>query len=370
MKVRMFHWACVCAMLGLVGAISSAQAAEGDNWVQKVNLSGDFRYRHEYIDQKDVINTNQRHRLRARTKMDVRVSDDLKYVMQLSTGTFETTSTNQTLDGNYDKKFVDFDMMYIDWSAASSSHVLAGKVKNTLYTPGGSELLWDADVTFEGVTWNWEPASKGMPYFVNVGGYWFDERNGEGAGNAQHSDTLQVSAQVGTELSAQGHKIVAGLGYHTFSAMKNHTATTANGNSTTGGGNYLYGFDILELFASVDTDVANQPAQIYFNYASNSAASNNGSAYLLGINFKKLKTKGDWTIGYNYRNVEADSVVGALTESDFAAGETNSRGHKIQAQYQLASAVVGGFTYHKCQRNVSTVSTDYDRMQLDLNFKF
>ena len=379
MKIPIFKKASIAlsVVLGLHITVT-ASAADSTNWYDRVNLGGDFRLRHEYIDQGQVDSNNQRQRIRARVKMDGKVNDDVKLVFQFATGTFETVSTNQTLDESYTNKHFDLDMAYVDWAATPNTKILAGKVKNTFFVPGGSELLWDADVTPEGLTVNWagEP-NDGHSLFVNLGQYWFEERDAEGA--APHADTLQYSAQLGMNCEMSGNKLVAGLGYHAFSAIKNHAVPTvggAKGNTVTGG-LYDNGFNLAEIFATYDFEVSSRAMQIYANYISNSDPSDENKAYLVGFTLMKLKEKGDWTLGYSYRNVERDAVIGALNDGDFANGETDSRGHRIQMQYQLASSVVGAATYLKGERNVSGYTgvtvpegADYTRAQIDFMFKF
>ena len=59
-----------------------------------------------------------------------------------------------------------------------------------------------------------------------------------------------------------------------------------------------------------------------------------------------LKTK-FWQISlnYSYRDLHRNAVVGAFTDSDFAAGTTASRGSKFQATYDIAKNFTFSTTY-------------------------
>ena len=66
---------------------------------------------------------------------------------------------------------------------------------------------------------------------------------------------------------------------------------------------------------------------------------------------------------------EADALIGAFTDSDFTGGGTNGQGHKASLAYQLGKDWQFGATYF-CNQTPLSCSTDYHRVQLDLNFKF
>ena len=51
---------------------------------------------------------------------------------------------------------------------------------------------------------------------------------------------------------------------------------------------------------------------------------------MAGATLGKAKDKGSWQFDYNYRDLEADAVVGAFSDSDFAGGGTGAEGHKLQ----------------------------------------
>jgi hypothetical protein len=82
------------------------------------------------------------------------------------------------------------------------------------------------------------------------------------------------------------------------------------------------------------------------------------------------KNKGDWQFGYNYRDVEADSLVGIFTEATFGGGGTDVKGHKLSAGFQLAKNVSLGTSYMAAQRTRNNVTTDHDVVFFDVSLKF
>lgn len=100
-----------------------------------------------------------RHRIRERLRLglDVQVADGLVAGVRLSTGNIKNpVSTNQTL-GNYgdrydfrvDRAFLKYDLM--DENRFNWLSLAGGRIVNPWLT-NGSELVWDEDLSFEGVS--------------------------------------------------------------------------------------------------------------------------------------------------------------------------------------------------------------------------
>ncbi|HAR68016.1 MAG TPA: hypothetical protein DCR55_17705, partial [Lentisphaeria bacterium] len=75
-----------------------------------------------------------------------------------------------------------------------------------------------------------------------------------------------------------------------------------------------------------------------------------------------------------YRHIEADSVIGSLTDSDFgsgvgASGNTNVEGHTVYIGYKLLNSVELGLNSMFYDR-IEGPSRDAKYYQLDLKYKF
>ena len=130
---------------------------KGAEWASRVTLTADLRYRYEFISDETLnaarIQTADRNRDRVRARFNAvgRPTDNI----QLGLG-FATTeggdprSSNQTLTGAFNRKSLDLDLAYFDWTFASWGHLIGGKMRQPFIKPGQS-LFWDGDVNPEGL---------------------------------------------------------------------------------------------------------------------------------------------------------------------------------------------------------------------------
>ena len=79
---------------------------------------------------------------------------------------------------------------------------------------------------------------------------------------------------------------------------------------------------------------------------------------------------GSWAIGYKYRRVEPDALVGLLTSSDLFSGRTGGQGHKLFAWFKLTDATRLDLTYYLNNPTQSAPDDDYRRLPVDFKFKF
>ncbi|MFH1717802.1 MAG: putative porin, partial [Planctomycetota bacterium] len=94
------------------------------------------------------------------------------------------------------------------------------------------------------------------------------------------------------------------------------------------------------------------------------------TGWLIGGKLNKAVEPGSWEFSYDYRELDADAVVGGFTESDFIDGATNVRGHKFGFKYQLAKNVQSSFNYYHLENTSSARDLDYRKVLADLILKF
>ena len=86
--------------------------------------------------------------------------------MRLSTGSPSPNSANETLSNGFSSKQVEFDIISLTYKLVGYGvEIHGGKMKNPFYRPGNSQLIWDNDVTPEGVNIH---ADYGK-FFFNLG---------------------------------------------------------------------------------------------------------------------------------------------------------------------------------------------------------
>ena len=214
------------------------------DWASKMKWKGDFRYRHEMIDE-ETRDTRTRQRIRARIGVEAKVADNLKAVVQIATGDLtDPRSTNTTLGGGNLRKTIGLDLGYVDWTVADGMVVSLGKMKYPFERFGGS-LLYDSDVNPEGGAIRY---SHGSGLFASGWGFWINEFSSQ-------ADPMVYGAQLGWE---SGFGLTLAGTYQNFSALQNSTAGLVDfgGNSTYGAAGtdcngvgsvpcYLYDYELV-----------------------------------------------------------------------------------------------------------------------------
>ena len=126
--------------------------------------------------------------------------------------------------------------------------------------------------------------------------------------------------------------------------------------STTVGGKTFYtmDYDVFEGFGEYGFKIGELPTTVYGSYVKNTSANTSeDTGWLIGATFNKAKDPGSWELGYNYRDVEKDAVLGVLTDSDFIGGGTDGKGHMFSGKYQLTKNIQAVLTYFLTKKGAS-----------------
>lgn len=313
----------------------SSETESKSDWTDKIKIKGDLRYRYEYKAM-DGDTTTDRHRIRARVGAYGKVADNVKAGVRIASGDSEDpTSTNQTLDGDFEKKDLWLDLAYISIACEKIEGLNAtfGKMKQPWVSV--SDLIFDTDVNPEGISSSYEFGTDEVTLISTVAYHMLEDK---GTG---HDDNL-TSGQIAVKGSvAEGIKLTAGVGAFYYSELD---------------------YEIIDGFIQSDIKTDLLPIKVYGEYLNNTASGvSEDTAWLVGIGTKCPIT--GIKIDYNYRDLETDSVNGALDDSDFGGA---GKGHKIKATYSLFANTTLGATYFRTERG----NSDYDVLQLDLAVKF
>ena len=381
----------------LVAAPVMAADVKPIPWTDNIKLKGDVRVREEYINQGDDSTgkngfSRNRMRLRGRLEADAKINSEVKAVLGLTTDeNSDPVSGNQTLGAEFNKKSIYLDLAYVDWKPSLISetgvgdvNLLGGKMKNPFLTV--SELIWDSDVTPEGLAMNYvTPKDDNLEALANGGALWYMERKTD-------AETMIYAGQVGLKIkNPEGFYALVGGSMYYFSEVEgynafDYAATDAKngsfyGNSKKNKGtkesvNYVYAnnYHEVEGLAAVGMPcpITKLPWKLYGDYVQNTSADDNKSGFQAGLQLSELKNKGDIMVGYAYRKLEADATLGALTDSDWWGGGTDGKGHQVKAGYQmLKNWSLNGTYFFKNEMKISSSSPiDYDRVQIDVVAKF
>jgi hypothetical protein len=344
----------------LLSALSACAAVAGD-WTETVVLNGDLRYRHEMID-KDGSELRNRQRIRARLNLGARLDERFSLGFGLVSGSDDPVSTNQTLDDAFATKPVMLDRAFFTWKHASGLKIVGGKMGTPFHRPGKTELIWDSDLSPEGLAASATAGDGATKFFVNAAGLWIDERS-----SAENASL--TGAQVGLTHKLDGAWFTLGGSYFGYDKL---TGALYDGDffgNSNDGSTFATGFKLLELFAEAGFKAGDTPVAVYVDFVTNSEADADEQGYLFGATLGKAKQVGSWQLGWNYRELQKDAVVGAFTNSDITGGGTDLKGHQLGFGYQVAPQAQFALTYFLSKVGVEN-GVDYGRLQADMNFKF
>jgi len=346
-------------------AAEIAEQSTASSWTDTIRWKGDFRYRFENFDVEGK-DDRDRNRVRARAALIANVTPDLEVGLGLASGGDDPVSTNQTLGGGGSSKGLNLDLAYFAYSGFENTRVLGGKFSNYTHKAGKNGLLWDGDWRPEGAGIAWDNGT----FFANGLGTWVES-------DSNKEQLFAYLTQAGVKLPlGDAMKLTAGVGYHNIDVKGNGSYYGDDddffGNSFDPMTNtYRYDYEELELFADLGFSLFDRPAAIFANYVQNQAADDDDKGYALGFNYGSAKSKGQWQFGYVYQKLEADAVLGLLTDSDFGGGGTDSKGHILKGSYALAKNVNANATYFINDVGLSSGDPiDYRRLQLDLSIKY
>jgi hypothetical protein len=142
-------------------------------WAAKMQWSGDFRYRYDFVDDDYRSSDRHRNRIRARLGVKAEVNDEWDVSIRVASGTADPVSTNQTLDEAFSSKPVWLDRAFVDFHPGSIDgfHALAGKFGVPFYKVGNNQLIWDGDLNMEGAALQYDlPLDKRTGIHFTGGG--------------------------------------------------------------------------------------------------------------------------------------------------------------------------------------------------------
>jgi hypothetical protein len=362
----------LCAWIILAGMTGAQE--EKQSWTDTVKIKGDVRFRHETIDDASKSDTRTRQRVRARVGVYADVNEQVKAGIAAASGSDDPVSSNQSLDGAFTSKGLQLDKAYVEWTPVEKLTLVGGKMSKPFICV--SDLVWDGDLNPEGLSAAYALSAGMAKLMAHAGYFWIDEVSG-----SDDDDRMLYTGQLAVELEAGAVKLLAGASIYSYDNMKGYGLLyddSAFGNSTDtvvddeGVETDVFAneYEEVEGFLKASGKAGDVPLSVYGQYVVNNEADDHDTGYLVGLSVGKAKKPGQVEVGYNYRDLEKDAVVGAFSDSDFAGGGTNGKGHKFSAKVAIARNWSFGATYFVNSKKPDTDDIDYDRLQLDLACKF
>lgn len=417
-------------------------------WLRKIKISGDFRLRlqqdtfgsdnaalsvidYQVVNEKGsrtkaadkaFINTTEdrmRLRDRLRLQVDAKINDAVDFHTRIATGNaLDPVSTNQTL-GNYgEKQSIALDQAYAVGNFFDEQlHLKLGRMPNPFVV---GDLVWDADLGFEGATSSWtmyslKSSGAGVIASFMAGAFPIQEVELSQQDKWLYSMEASLNWQ-----QANQNKLRAAIGYFAFdniageknsldskltdySAPKNmqrgNTVFNIRTSSAPSSADELFALaaDYNDLTLTLIYDIptsAGEHLVLTADYVTNlgydedTVATNlNTTNYAKQVDGYKLDIlwgtpkpakRGQWNIGVAYRHLERDAVLDAFTDSDFLLGGTDNKGYVLSGEYSvldntniklsfLSASSINPVTNLK---NNKASDFDSDSAQLDFTIKF
>jgi hypothetical protein len=265
-------------------------------------------------------------------------------------------------------------MAYVDWQFMSGTNLVLGKQPYPHWRPGQS-MFFDGDFNPEGGAVKFD---RGM-FFGSGYGWWLTEQFNSNP-KGENSDANLFGAQVGMKFPLLGGETVLAAHYFDCGACQDNSplyANNANGNTTytlpNSTTNLLrYDYEILQLSAQMGTTLFDLPFTFWADYGQNMASGvEYDTAYGVGVVLGKASNAKTWEAGLAYQSIDKDALFAQIIDSDFGDGKTDSEGWFLKGGYAPVKNVTLNATYfiNTLNKDVGT-ELDYNRLQLDVNYKF
>lgn len=360
----------------------ASKIGEADKWLKDLKFSGDGRLRYEAFDYTHgtVNESDSRNRFRYRLRFgaEKKLNDQFKAGFSLGSGestngqNVDPTSTNTTFDNNFNFKDIFVETLYAiynpTWAKVgpiSMVEIGSGKIKNP-FEKGSSDMIWDRDVKPEGAYEKvdlrlYDGDEVKVKAYGLLGQFILDEDSSASTNADAELFAFQTGLDVGfmTPISKKPANWLSAFSWYSYSDYTNvsnfntaQTTSLARGNSNFIGSateldaedfEVIEFYNELKLYPFGGTALSEVPLSPFIDIATNTQ--NEGPkpdeswAWALGAKLGGLKRKGDWELGYAYKRIESDSVVGAFNDSDFGTGHSGKRGSVIKLGYALTDNI-------------------------------
>lgn len=316
---------------------AEADAMKVGDWAENFDLFGDLRLRFRVTKMGRGHMSGGDKRLQ-RGEFRLRIGakktwwdEQMEVGFRLATGpggAGGTTSTNQPFAAYASDKPIWIDTAYAKYSPSEIKGltIVGGKMDNPL-TAIKTEMLWDSDVTPEGIAaiYAFQGIEQFQP-FIAAGAL---QLTATGAG--------QVHAYQGGIIApiADGIKISAAATWYDFCHAET-TLPATGGNTGVPFAVTAGEFDVFDARGQVEWMAAELPMSAFVDYARNceDQVGDIDEAYSAGIKVGTDKKKGDWFVRYRYAKIDANVFPSAIGDGDFMG--TDRKGHEIGAGYMIS----------------------------------
>jgi hypothetical protein len=346
------------------------------DWVKNVKFRGDLRLRYQWEDKEDD-NKDDRHRGRFRLRLgaETNIVKEVKVGFGIASGSGDPRSTNITFGNSSEKKTVVIDYAFAQYTPVNWFSLIAGKIHNPIYRP--SDLLWDSDITPEGIAAKFQyPILPKIDVFFNTGIFILDERDTTTSSKDPYMVVLQpgMNWKITEDINFQ-----LAFAYYFFGGVKGNTLDYSSNSNTLLSGPTRLKYKYNAPVVSAEFGYKN-PFGLSFipyfglfgEYVYNPDPSKDNEGFIAGlrVGHRDLKKFADWSFEYSYRQLKKDAWLGIFPDSDFYGGATNVKGHEVIFNFALWKNIWLALDYYNSRKILGTPKQTENLLQVDFNFKF
>jgi hypothetical protein len=344
------------------------------DWKPARTWAGDLRFR--LRDQKQATNDARIFEvLRARLAYRADIEQNLTGVLRLATAT-SAISANQTLGDSsapgMQRRAFGLDLAYLEYRPCAETTAWLGKTPNPFYAPAKVQMIFDADIDFEGVSAKLVKDFGALSTFVNLGSSLVSENF---AAPNDIPDVALLGAQIGAGYKAFGTWTV-NASYYTWDNAQGRTPAQIAGGALSGGryfGNTTDGTTLASKFNIIEAGLDWQhpwglvTTELFYDWSKNLDANMGSMSNEAGA----IAKYGDFQLGAAYVLKEADSQLGAFTDSDTTGGGVDTIGTRANLTWNATKNFALTLSRYDGKRGLSTASpTDFSETMFDIMGSF
>jgi hypothetical protein len=372
-KIVLSSIALSAIMLADTSVVSKPVKKSENTLFDRIHAKGDLRIRYESIEREDKDDT-YRNRYRLRLGLNVDVTDNLTLESGMRSGYANPTSGNQTFEdepwSDYFFQSLRFNILGASYKSTNAKYKL-GRQPYMMYRPIKSQLVWDNDVSMNGLNYQYKDENK----IVTLGA---NQPTLEELAKSAKDVNLFI-AQYVHKTKLHSAKLNLGSGIYYYDGLKGNDPLfkdKGKGNTLVNG-LYSNDYHIVEAFGELQfKDAFGKPVKAAAGVVYNMGADENNFGYDIALQLGKAKKVGDWQIKYSYTVLDEDATYGAYSDSDNFGGGTAAKGHAIRGKYKAGKNLflAGNFFFNELyadtSKNKTNSESSYERVQLDMIYKF
>lgn len=354
-----------------------AVATAPTEFVKKIDLTGDFRYRYQAT-QLGSAEERRVNRILFRVGQSIQLQNDLKVTYRLLTGT-SAVAGNLTLGDSKApgaaRQAFGLDLAYGTYMPMTDMNLYFGKMPQFTYFPGKNQVIFDRDLSPEGLgaQYKLNLLDDQLMTTFNLGGFWIREKYDDVSGKDLNDSYLSM-AQINLNYKLDAFSFLIGTGLFNYSDIKGDKPasfatglTTSKGNTLTAGSAYENNYEITQNYAEIKWSEKPFDVSIFAELDNNTAANDLGRASTYGMAFGWNRL----SISCMYEKIEKDAVLAVFTDSDFAEGNTSADGYIANVTYKLTKNAAVAVTHYINQRGIDLAkATDYRSTYADVTLSF